>query len=158
MRTFPGNAEQQRRFLTALSETGNPAAAALRADLDPLLLQKLRERDRDFQDQWDEAKRLFADALTREGLRRAINGTPEPVVSDGKVVRDDEGQPISVQRYSDSLLHAYLKAEFPEKFRDGKRTVVLLLPPSVQCLAVLLVVGIMIWLFGDLALRLASLK
>src|SRR5262249_18049984 len=34
----------------------------------------------------------------------------EPVVSAGKLVRDDEGQPLFVQRYSDRLLAELLRA------------------------------------------------
>jgi hypothetical protein len=38
---------------------------------------------------------------------------PEPLVSGGKLVRDDSGQPIAVRRYSDGLLTALLKARRP---------------------------------------------
>jgi len=42
----------------------------------------------------------------------------EPLVSSGKVVRDDDGQPLAIRRYSDNLLLALLKARRPEKFKD----------------------------------------
>jgi hypothetical protein len=50
--------------------------------------------------------------------RRAVEGLIEPVLSDGKVVRDDKGQPIVVRRYSDIILLALLKAQYPDKFND----------------------------------------
>jgi hypothetical protein len=39
-------------------------------------------------------------------------------VSAGKVVRDDDGQPLAIRRYSDSSLLALLKAHRPERFKD----------------------------------------
>lgn len=39
----------------------------------------------------------------------------EPLVSAGKLVHDDNGQPITVQRYSDNLLIALLKARRPPR-------------------------------------------
>lgn len=41
-------------------------------------------------------------------------------MSGGKIVRDDDGQPIAIRRYSDMLLLALLKAHRPEKYRDQK--------------------------------------
>jgi hypothetical protein len=38
---------------------------------------------------------------------------PEPLVSAGKLVRDDDGQPIMVRRFSDNLLLALIKARRP---------------------------------------------
>ena len=42
-----------------------------------------------------------------------MEGVPEPLVSGGKLVRDDDGQPIMVRRYSDNLLLALIKARRP---------------------------------------------
>jgi hypothetical protein len=61
-----------------------------------------------------------ADALEAEAWRRAVAGVREPIVSGGKVVRDDDGQPIAIRRYSDNLLFALLKARRPEKFREQR--------------------------------------
>jgi hypothetical protein len=55
------------------------------------------------------------------GRRRARSGgvkprcrpIPEPLVSTGKVVRDDDGMPIAIWRYSDALMIAHLKARHP---------------------------------------------
>jgi hypothetical protein len=47
-----------------------------------------------------------ADALEAEAWRRAVDGVPEPLVSGGKVVRNDDGQPLAIRRYSDSLIFA----------------------------------------------------
>jgi hypothetical protein len=34
------------------------------------------------------------------------------------ILRDDDGQPLVIRRYSDNLLLALLKARRPEKFKD----------------------------------------
>jgi hypothetical protein len=50
----------------------------------------------------------------------------EPLVSAGKLVRDDDGQPITVRRYSDNVLLALLKAHRPPR---RERAVRFKLPP-----------------------------
>ena len=44
-----------------------------------------------------------------------MEGVPEPLVSAGKLVRDDNGQPIAIRRYSDNLLVALLRAHRPPR-------------------------------------------
>jgi hypothetical protein len=44
-----------------------------------------------------------------------VEGVPEPLVSGGKIIRDDDGQPIAIRRYSDNLLLALLKARRPPR-------------------------------------------
>jgi hypothetical protein len=79
---------------------------------------ELRKHDSGFESAWDEAEEQAADALEAEAWRRAVEGVPEPLVSAGRVVRDDDGQPLAIRRYSDNLLLALLKARRPEKFKD----------------------------------------
>ena len=50
--------------------------------------------------------------------RRVVDGVAEPLVSGGEVVRGDDGQPLAIRRYSDTLIPALLKARRPEKFKD----------------------------------------
>jgi hypothetical protein len=45
----------------------------------------------------------------------------EPLVSAGKLVRDDDGQPILVRRYSDNLLLALLNAHRPPRREKSVR-------------------------------------
>jgi hypothetical protein len=79
---------------------------------------ELRKRNPAFAKAWDEAEERAADALEAEAWRRAVVGVQEPIVSSGKVVRDDDGQPLAIRRYSDALMLALLKARRPEKFKD----------------------------------------
>lgn len=71
---------------------------------------ELRKTDIAFAAAWDEAEEIATDRLEDEARRRAIEGVAEPLVSAGKLVRGDDGQPITVRRYSDNLLLALLKA------------------------------------------------
>jgi hypothetical protein len=75
----------------------------------------LRNADSAFADAWDEAEEIAADGLEDEARRRAVEGVPEPVVSGGKLIRDDAGQPVLIRRYSDPLLLALLRAHRPAR-------------------------------------------
>jgi hypothetical protein len=108
--------ERQERFLKALAETGIVSAAVEIAGSSRTRVYELRKRDPGFSAGWEEAEERAADALEAEAC--AVTGVPEPLVSAGKVVRDDDGQPIAIRRYSDTLMIALLKARRPERFKD----------------------------------------
>jgi hypothetical protein len=110
--------ERQERFVKALGETGIVSAAVEIAGTSRTRVYELRKHDPGFASAWDEAEEQAADALEAEAWRRAVDGVPEPLVSSGKVVRDEDGQPLAIRRYSDNLLLALLKARRPEKFKD----------------------------------------
>ena len=105
-------------FLRALAETGIVTIAAGAAGITRARAYQVRQQDQGFATAWDEAEQRAADALEAEAWRRAVSGVPEPLVSAGKVVRDDDGQPLAIRRYSDNLLIALLKARRPDKFKD----------------------------------------
>jgi hypothetical protein len=109
MQTPKISRRRQQRFLAALARDGSVASAAADAQVDRTLLEAARRIDDAFAREWEAAERAAAQKLEREAWRRAINGVPEPLVSEGKVVRDDDGRPLSVQRYSDALLIEMLK-------------------------------------------------
>jgi hypothetical protein len=104
---------RQRRFLDALSETGSVTTAVEVAGTSRTRVYELRKADPAFATAWEEAEEIAADRLEDEARRRALKGVPEPLVSAGRLVRDDDGQPIMVQRYSDNLLLALIKAHRP---------------------------------------------
>ena len=101
---------RRERFLKALADTGSVAAAVAVAGTSRTRCYELRKGDPAFAAAWDEAEEVAADALEAEARRRAVEGVPEPLVSAGKLVRDDDGQPIAIRRYSDNLLLALLRA------------------------------------------------
>jgi len=74
-----------------------------------------KERDAKFSADWDAAYAEAADRLEQEAWRRAVEGVEEPVVSMGKLVRDEDGKPIALRKYSDTLMLALLRAHKPEK-------------------------------------------
>jgi hypothetical protein len=109
---------RQERFLKALAETGNITAAVELAGTSRTRVYELRKVDENFRAAWDEAENSASDKLEAEAWRRAVDGVQEPLVSGGKIVRDDDGNPIATRRYSDAMLTLLLKARRPEKFRE----------------------------------------
>ena len=102
-------------FLQALANTGCVTAAIAVAGSSRTRVYELRKTDPEFACAWQEAEDIAADGLEAEARRRAVEGVTEPLVSAGKLVRDDDGQPIAVRRYSDHLLLALLKARWPPR-------------------------------------------
>ena len=100
MRRLKLTKELQQRFLEALAETGSVSTAAAVAGTSRTRVYELRKSDPTFSSAWQEAEETAADRLEDEAKRRALEGVPELLVSAGKLVRDDEGQPITVRRYS----------------------------------------------------------
>jgi hypothetical protein len=109
---------RSRRFLETLAETGNVTAAAAAAGISRGGAYDHRQIDDAFAAAWREAEEIAADKLEAEAWRRAVDGVSEPVISMGKLVRDENDQPVTIQRYSDNLLALLLRAHRPEKFRD----------------------------------------
>ena len=109
--------ERRERFLQALANTGSVTAAIAVAGSSRSRVYALQRADLAFAAAWQEAEEIATDRLEEEARRRAVDGVPEPLVSAGKLVRDDDGQPIAVRRYSDHLLLALLKAHRPPRER-----------------------------------------
>ena len=113
MRKSKFTPERQQHFIKTLSETGSVSTAAALAGSSRTRVYELRKVDPAFATAWEEAEEITADRLENEARRRAVEGVPEPLVSAGKLVRDDDGQPIMVRRYSDNLLQALMRARRP---------------------------------------------
>src|ERR1700746_3400356 len=105
----------QARFLKVLADTGNVTAAVAAAGISRTRAYERRKTDPAFAAAWDEAEDIATDRLEDEARRRAMEGVAEPLVSAGKLVRGDDGQPITVRRYSDNLLLALIKARRPPR-------------------------------------------
>ena len=110
MRKLKLTQARRERFLKALADTGSVTTAVAAAGTSRTRVYELRKVDPAFAAAWAEAEDIAADRLADEARRRAMEGVPIPLVSAGKLVRDDNGQPIMVRRYSDNLLMALLKA------------------------------------------------
>jgi hypothetical protein len=112
-------AKARARFLAELAGHANVTRAAEAAGFDRQTAYVLRAKLPEFAGAWDDALEQAADVLEREAQRRAVAGVPEPLVSMGKLVRGEDGTPLTVQRYSDSLLMFLLKGARPGKYRDN---------------------------------------
>jgi hypothetical protein len=110
MRKLKLTPAQRERFLEALADTGSVTTAVAIAGTSRTRVYELRKADPAFASAWQDDEEIAADRLEDEARRRAVDGVPEPLVSAGKLVRDDNGQPIMVPRYSDTLLLALLRA------------------------------------------------
>jgi hypothetical protein len=109
MKKFKLTPAVQRAFLDALAETGSVTKAVAIAGTSRTRVYALRRTDPAFASAWDEAEEMATDLLFDEAKRRALEGIPVPLVSAGKVVRGDDGQPITIRQYSDRLLLALME-------------------------------------------------
>lgn len=107
----------QKTFLRQFAYLGNMMASCRTANIDRKTIYEWLEKDETFSLKYRQAELDAADVIRAEMFRRAIQGVEEPVVSQGKVVRDDQGKPLMVRKYSDQLLTTLAKSRMPE-FRE----------------------------------------
>jgi hypothetical protein len=105
-------------FIAALMRGLSISGAAIHADIARRTVYDWRDADHEFRAAWDEALEYGADRLEDEAFRRAHDGVEKPLVSGGKIVKDDEGAAIRVREYSDTLMCLLLKSRRPDKFRE----------------------------------------
>src|SRR5262245_9183157 len=123
----------RRAYLAALRISGVVLKAAEAANVHRRTVYRHRDADSDFAAAWDEAVADAADRLEAEAVRRAKDGWEEPVIYQGEpmgVWVDAEGkrvaegtpgarfEPLTVRKYSDTLLIFLLKGAKPGKFRE----------------------------------------
>lgn len=106
--------EKERDFLAALAATCSVTQACEDSDVSRRVVYEWRAADVDFAARWDEAKRIGAEALEDEAVRRAARGVDEPVFHQGAQVG-------TVRKYSDTLAIFLLKGAMPEKYRDNAK-------------------------------------
>ena len=118
MKALKFTKDRREAFLRALADTGIVTVAAGVAGVTRARAYQVRKADPAFAAAWEDAEEKAADALEAEAWRRAVVGIAEPLVSAGKVVRDDDGKPLAIRRYSDTLLITLLRAHRPGRFKD----------------------------------------
>jgi hypothetical protein len=99
MKALKFTKDRREAFLRALADTGIVTTAAGVVGITRARAYQVRKEDRAFAAAWDEAEEKAADALEGEAWHRAVVGVPEPLVSAGKVVRDDAGVGKRPQKY-----------------------------------------------------------
>lgn len=106
--------EKERDFLAALAACCRVDKACEESGVSRRVVYEWRASDPDFAARWDEAKRIGAEALEDEAMRRAAEGTDEPVFHQGAQVG-------TIRKYSDTLAIFLLKGAMPEKYRDNAK-------------------------------------
>lgn len=98
---FIANAKKN-KFLNALAKYGSIKTAALEAEIDRTTHYTWMD-DEAYKRAYERARQIAADALEEEARRRAVEGY---IGKDG------------VREYSDKLLIALLKANFPDRYKE----------------------------------------
>lgn len=125
------------KFLKALAMTGNVSESATVAGVGRTAAYAAREADQAFAAQWDDAIAQACDVLESEARRRAVDGVDEPVIHLGELSGywvNAKGRripektatttpnarfiPLTVKKYSDTLLIFLMKGANPGKYRE----------------------------------------
>jgi len=126
---------KQRAFLKALEITGSIAQSAAAARVNRNRHRGWLKESAVFSEAYDEAREVWADSLEAEAVRRAVEGTFDPIVQNGKQVIGPDGKPMFRNNRSDYLLGLLLKAHRPERYnppgmlRTENKTLVAEVPP-----------------------------
>ncbi len=112
----------QEEFLKAFANTANVRAACMKAGINRNTVYQWAEHDENFSFAFKQAELDANDMIRGELFRRAVQGVDEPVVSVGKLVyvqdeKTKQMKPLTIKKYSDTLLALLAKARMPE-FRD----------------------------------------
>ena len=109
----------QKAFLANFANTGNIRRASEAAKICRRLSFKWREEDPSgFGAEFEATREAFCDALEDEARRRAFEGVNEPIVYQGIIATDKKGKPVTIKRYSDTLLIFLMKGNMPKKYGD----------------------------------------
>lgn len=106
------------KFLATYSHIGVIHRAAEMVGLNYNLVSKERKRNPAFEEKFLLARKIAADRVEAEVQRRAVEGFQEPVIYQGQHMKDEDGNPMYITKYSDRMLELLAKAVKPEKFRE----------------------------------------
>ena len=112
----------EQRFLAALAQKPNVAAACDKAHISRVTAFLKRKKDEAFRKLWESAVQTGIERLEDACWKRAKEGVPRGVWRN-----DADGNPVKVEvvhEYSDTLAICLLKAHAPEKYRDRSETAI----------------------------------
>lgn len=109
-----GVALQKEKFLEAYAKAGTVLHACKESGIKRRTFYNWLKKDRAFLASYNQAQEEVVELLEREALRRASEGTLEPVYHAGKPVG-------AIRKYSDVLLIFLLNAARPEKYRPNQK-------------------------------------
>lgn len=107
-------AAAQEKFLEAFANSANIRASCGAAGIDRSTVYQWQDSDPDFAARFDKANEDANDMIRAEYIRRAVRGIDEPIVSAGRIVYQSDGSPLTVKKYSDSLLSSLARVRLPE--------------------------------------------
>lgn len=110
-------AQAKATFLEEFRLRGILSHACRAAGVDVSMPYYWQEHDTEFAIEYRAAKQQADDAIRAEIYRRAVEGNTEPLMSNGRVVKNEHGEIQYVQKYSDQLLIFLAKARMAE-FRE----------------------------------------
>lgn len=123
---MPFDKERKERFLEVIRKYGQRPLACIEIGVSSNTVTKHLKEDPEFREAFEEAHHVFRSQLVKEAYRRGVAGVDEPIFNRGRRALDVHPEdlekpeneqrlvPASIKRYSDSLLHALLKANLPE--------------------------------------------
>ena len=106
--------EKEIAFLAGLAATCSVTKACEIASIPRRTVYEWRDANPDFAERWERAKRIGAEALEDECVRRAHDGVDEPIFHLGEQIG-------ATKKYSDTLAIFLLKGAMPEKYRENTR-------------------------------------
>lgn len=112
--------EIQETFLDLYREWGSIRKCAEALGISTATVYLHRNADPDFDEECIQCEEDFADMVDESITERAIKGVQEPVVYQGKIMKDDNNNPILVTRQSDRLAELVIKAQKPDKYRERR--------------------------------------
>jgi hypothetical protein len=105
-------------FIAGLTEGLSITGACMKANVPRQTAYDWRKADEAFRAEWDDALDAGSDVLEDEAFRRAYHGFTEPVVAQGRLAKDEDGNVLTVRKYSDTLMCLLLKGRKPDRFRE----------------------------------------
>lgn len=104
--------EKKKKFLEAISMTGNISYSAEQAEISRPTHYIWMEKDKQYALDFENAQEIATDKLEAEVWRRGFQGIDKPIYYKGKKVD-------IIKEYSDLLAMFYLKAKRPKEFREA---------------------------------------
>jgi hypothetical protein len=111
---YSDKTEIKSRFLDAFTTCGQVYKAAYACGIVPARHYRWLQQDEVYRRSFAEAEQIVADLLESEVVRRAVEGTEEPIYRAGELVG-------TTRKYSDLLLIFATKGAKPDKYADRQR-------------------------------------
>ncbi len=96
-------------FLETFAKLGNVTRSAQAVGIDRKMHYYWLEHDEEYRERYQESLSTFKDLLDFECFRRGVEGIEEPVIYQGQISRDANGEIVKTRRYSDTLLIVKMK-------------------------------------------------